>query len=379
MNYYKINMAVKITKVINTSNVLKTIWNNLGISRIDIAKKLKLDKSTVTVIVNNLIDKKYVIEVEEGDAGPKGGRKPVKLKINKLFGSVAGIEIHRNFYQAVLIDLEGEVITSVYRKVSIDQDNFFDHYHNIIKELYNTGEEKTPLLGVGIGTAGIIDSSEGTILQSIPLKVDNFPVQAIIEEKETYPVSVENDAKACCWGEMIFHRGNYLKNFLFVLVEFHGNSGQPESHRHGISVGIGFVFNGKLHHGQNYSAGEFRSIDGDNKNNSQFSIRDEDTFRVEEDEKVFDQFALELSNHLAFLINTLNLNHIFLGGDIEKHKDRFTPVLKNSIQKNWPYKDIDKCTIHYSSFGKSAVAYGAAGLMLNRLFVNRELIHSLYS
>ncbi len=66
-------MAVKITKVINTSNVLKTIWNNKGISRIDIAKKLKLDKSTVTVIVNNLIDKNYVIEIVEGEAGPKGG------------------------------------------------------------------------------------------------------------------------------------------------------------------------------------------------------------------------------------------------------------------------------------------------------------------
>jgi len=372
-------MAVKITKIINTSNVLKTIWNNHGISRIDIAKKLKLDKSTVTIIVNNLIDKEYVIEVEEGEAGPKGGRKPVKLKINKMFGSVAGIEMHPNFYHAVLIDLEGDVITSVYRKVNIDENNFFDHYNHIINDLCNSEEEIPPLLGIGIGTTGIIDSSKGIILQSIPLNVDNFPVQSVIENQNNLPVSVENDANACCWGEMIFHRGNSLKNFLFVLVEFHGSGGMTTESSHGIAVGIGFVFNGKLHSGQNYSAGEFQSIEGNNKKLSQFSIRDEDTFHVEDDDKIFDQFALELSNHLAFLINTLNLNHIFLGGDIEKHKDRFTPVLKNSIQRNWPYKDIDKCTIHYSSFGKSAVAYGAAGMMLNRLFVNRELILSLYS
>lgn len=371
-------MAVKITKVINTSNVLKTIWNNQGISRIDIAKLLKLDKSTVTVIVNNLIGKKYVIEVEEGEAGPKGGRKPVKLKINKLFGSVAGIEMHPNFYQAVLIDLEGDVITSVYRKVSINQDNFFNHYYDIISDLCNSEEEIPPLLGAGIGTTGIVDSLSGSILQSIPLNVENFPVQQIIETKEDIPVSVENDANACCWGEMIFHRGNTLKNFLFVLVEFHGTGHQSDESTHGISVGIGFVFNGKLHYGQNHSAGEFRSIDGSNNNISQFSIKDEDTFRVEEDDEIFAQFSLELSNHLAFLVNTLNLNHIFLGGDIEKHKERFTPVLRESIQRNWPYKEVDKCSIHYSSFGKSAVAYGAAGMMLNRLFVNRELINSLY-
>ena len=371
-------MAVKITKVINTSNVLKTIWNNLGISRIDIAKELKLDKSTVTVIVNNLIDKNYVMEVEEGEAGPKGGRKPVKLKINKIFGSVAGIEMHPNFYQAVLIDLEGEVLTSVYRKVSINQDNFLSHYEDIIIDLCNSEEEIPPLLGVGIGTTGIIDSNVGTILQSIPLNVENFPIQSLIEEKADIPVSVENDANACCWGEMIFHRGHSLKNFLFVLVEFHGSAATTSDTTFGIAVGLGFVFNGKLHYGQNNSAGEFRSIEWTNKNVSQFSINDEDTYRIEENDEVFEIFSKELSNHLAFLVNTLNLNHIFLGGDIEKHKDRFTPVLKSSIQKNWPYKDVDKCTIHYSSFGKSAVAYGAAGMMLNRLFVSRELIHSLY-
>lgn len=372
-------MAVKITKIINTSNVLKTIWNHQGISRIDIAKMLKLDKSTVTVIVNNLIEKNYVIEVEEGEAGPKGGRKPVKLKINKLFGSVAGIEMHPNFYQAVLIDLEGDVITSVYRKVSISQENFLDHYFDIIEDLCNSENGIPPLLGAGIGTTGIVDSEVGTILQSIPLNVEDFEVQKQIEEKVDIPITVENDANACCWGEMVFHRGQFLNNFLFVLVEFHGNGNVSEETTHGISVGIGFVFNGKLHYGQNHSAGEFRSIEGSNNNISQFSIKDEDSFMVEEKEEVFDQFALELSKHLAFLVNTLNLNHIFLGGDIEKHKDRFTPVLKESIQQNWPYKETDKCSIHYSSFGKSAVAYGAAGMMLNRLFANRELIHELYN
>lgn len=371
-------MAVKVTKVLNTSNVLKTIWYHQGISRIDIAKKLKLDKSTVTVIVNNLIEKEYVLEIEEGEAGPKGGRKPVKLKINTLFGSVAGIEMHPHFYHAVLIDLEGDVLTSVYRKVPINQDNFFEHYKQIISDLCTSEKEIPPLLGVGIGTTGIVDSSSGIILQSIPLNVDNFPIQSIIEERENIPVSVENDANACCWGEMVFHRGHSLKNFLFVLVEFHGSGASSEGTSHGISVGIGFVFNGKLHYGQSHSAGEFQSITGNKKKLSQFSIKDEDTFRIEEDDKVFDQFSLELSDHLAFLVNTLNLNHIFLGGDIEKHKDRFTPVLKERIEQNWPYKDVNKCTIHYSSFGKSAVAYGAAGLMLSRLFVNRELIHGLY-
>lgn len=372
-------MAVKITKVINTSNVLKTIWNNQGISRIDISKRLKLDKSTITVIVNNLIEKEYVIEVEEGNAGPKGGRKPVKLKINKLFGVIAGIEMHPNFYRSVLINLEGDIVASNHKKIPINQSNFFKSYFSIIDELYTSDNDLPPLLGVGLGVTGIVDSLSGTILQSIPLKVENFPVQKIIEKKQDLPLFIENDANACCWGEMIFRRAHPIKNFLFVLVEFHGCESSGEKPTHGISVGIGFVFNGKLHYGQTHSAGEFRSIHGSNRNISQFSIKDEDTFRIEEDEKVFNQFAIELSDHLAFLVNTLNLTHIFLGGDIENHKDRFTPILEDSIHRNWVYKDVEKCIIDYSTFGKLSVAYGAAGMMLNSLFASRELINSLYN
>jgi len=315
--------------------------------------------------------------MEEGEASPRGGRKPVKLEINKSFGVIAGIEIHPNYYQAALINLEGDVLSTVFKNTAIYEQNILEHYSTIINDLLNEIKDCPPLLGVGIGITGIVDSSTGTILQSIPLNVENLQLQAILEKQGNIPISVENDANACCWGEMVFHRGNSLKNFLFVLVKFHG-AGMSDESTHGIAVGIGFVFNGKIHYGQNHSAGEFKSIDWSNKYSSQFSIKDKDTYRVEENYEVFDKFALELSSHLAFLVNTLNLNHIFLGGDIEKHKDRFSPILEHSIQKNWPYKEVEKCTIHYSSFGKSAVSYGAAGMMLNRLFVNKELIYSLY-
>ena len=76
-------MTGKSIKDTNTSNILKTIWVSKGISRIDISKKLNIDKSTVTVIVSDLISKRIVYEEQFLNAGPRGGRKPVILKMDK--------------------------------------------------------------------------------------------------------------------------------------------------------------------------------------------------------------------------------------------------------------------------------------------------------
>lgn len=371
-------MAIKVTKMINTSNVLKTIWMNNDISRIEIAGKLKLDKSTITVIVSNLLEKGIVFEIEEGEAGPKGGRKPVKLRLNKSYGCIVGIEMHPNFYMAVLINLEGEILSSIFRKTTINKENFFTNINELMNDLSAPEQTTPPILGIGLGLSGIVNFDKGVINQSIPLNVEDFTVKDILEKKFNLPVTVENDANACCWGEIVFHRNSTpMKNFLFVLIEFHTACSASSKYKT-IAVGIGFVFNGKIHHGQTYSAGEFRSIEWA-EGCGQMSLDDATAAKVEYDDSIFRKFAVELSKHMAFLVNTLNLNHIFLGGDIEKHKEKFTPILNDAIKENWSYRDKGNlCNIHYSSFGKSAVAYGSAGMMLNKIFMDRNLLQNFY-
>jgi hypothetical protein len=42
-------------------------------------------------------------------------------------------------------------------------------------------------------------------------------------------------------------------------------------------------------------------------------------------------------------------------------------ILREEIQRNWPYPDEVRCRVHFSSLGDQAVAYGAAGMLLDRL------------
>ncbi|MDD3998174.1 MAG: hypothetical protein PHH86_10745 [Sphaerochaetaceae bacterium] len=75
-------------------------------------------------------------------------------------------------------------------------------------------------------------------------------------------------------------------------------------------------------------------------------------------------------------MNTLNLSHVFLGGSFEMLGPRVKEIMEREIRKNWPYPyddDLEK-SIHFSSFGYQAVAYGVASMMLDTLFGDAELL-----
>ena len=58
---------------INTSRILRLVWQKKGISRVEIANTLNLDKSTVTKIVSSLNDIGIINEIAQGETGPQGG------------------------------------------------------------------------------------------------------------------------------------------------------------------------------------------------------------------------------------------------------------------------------------------------------------------
>ena len=369
---------LKSTRFINSSRVLRDIWIHKETSRIQIARNLGLDKSTISSIISELLRIGIVSETTEGEAGPQGGRKPVLLTLNRSYGCVVGIEMRPESYNAVAVDLEGSVIYSKFALVQLSGANFrevlLEVSNRVRDELKRTG---VPLLGIGVGVAGVVDPQHGIIRYSIPLQMtESFDFRSAIAEGYDLPIFVENDANACAWGELAFHRGKRLRNFLFVLVEFR------ELHDRGriaerTGVGIGIVIGGRVHYGRDFSAGEFRSVFRTPDNKGQFSLSEEDAFRLEEDPAILARFFRELSRNIAMLVNTFNLDHVFLGGDIERYEREIQPVLVEEIQFNWPYPGGVNCAIRFSSLGEKAVAYGAAGMVLHRLFADLDIAESI--
>jgi len=371
---WKVNVAaVRKPRIVNTSRILRQIWISRRSSRVQLARDLGLNKSTITNIVSDLLDAGIVQEIAEGSAGPMGGRKPVHMELNRHFGYVLGLEIRPESYTAVAVDLAGDILFSRTEDESHSGENFTDSVIGLLRRLpEELGWIGVPVLGAGVGISGIVDSGRGTIRSSIPLRIPGpYDFSGIVGGAVDFPVFVENDANACAWGELAFHRSKKLRNFLFTLVEFH-NDPSKEFYEN-TSVGFGMVFNGNVYSGNRHSAGEFHSVFCRPGDLGQFRISNLEE-HIDEKPEILKELIEELSKHLALFINTLNLGQVFLGGDIERHQDLVMPILIKAIDDNWVYDTPVECEIRFSSLGDKSVAYGAAGLVLERLFMEPETI-----
>lgn len=356
------------------ARIIRTIWQNPRISRVGIAERLGLDKSTVTNQVSRLIEFGIIEEIAEGSAGTRGGRRPIHLAMNRSFGRVIGIEIQVENYVAVVVDLAGEILAETRGSASMARAGCSEMMLRVVQEC---SEKLCPdaqrLLGVGVGTGGLVDLRKGRIRYSVPLGIQEpIDFAKTVAAHIPVPCLIENDANCCAWGELAFNRDEALRDFLFALVEYRrdpksvGLSG-------GIGVGFGIVLGGKVYSGAHGNAGEFRSTFCDGPGELQLSLPKDRLIRLDSDREALFEAADELARNAAMLVNTMDFERVYVGGDIEALDVDFPSILRRRLEENWMYPFPKEVEIHYSSLGGKAVAYGAAGMILDRLISEQTL------
>lgn len=331
-------------KKANISLVMQTIRVKKQISRIDISRELGLDRSTITNIVSKLLESGLLIEVSEGVSVAKGGRKPVLLGINPSFGLVLGLEIQVSFYRATLLNFDGTILWS-----REDTLNRVSELYEIISEIYETlssdiDEVGVPLLGIGIGVPGHINPIEGKILASSPFYRTSSGYKDVLSTLFDIPVILDNDANCCAWGVLEQRKETGLKNFLYSIIEFHGDDLASSDKE----VGFGIVVNGQVYYGSSYAAGELWN-----------SLIEKGSLKCESD---YEDYFRKLFDKLSMFVSFLNPSHLFLGGEFMSHQDLVLKVLKESPLNN------GECDIVFSCHKEYEVSFGAASMFLERLF-----------
>ncbi|MFA7128351.1 MAG: helix-turn-helix domain-containing protein, partial [Sphaerochaeta sp.] len=114
------------TRLINSSRVIRQLWIEEQLSRAELAKRLELNKSSMSNIVNELMQQGIVKEQDVFDPGPKGGRKAIGLTLNKEYFHILGIEIRSDSYTALSVDLEGNVLFSETVPIGFTASTFSD-------------------------------------------------------------------------------------------------------------------------------------------------------------------------------------------------------------------------------------------------------------
>lgn len=227
----------------NLSLALRLIHAQAPISRAQLAGVTGLNKSTVSSLVDELIERRLVRETGMNTAG--AGRPAALLEINPQVGLILGVELGVDFISVAVTDFLGTII---WRKredagPTEDHERAINQTLTIVKEAMAAGKRKRlPILGLGLTTPGTVNVKEGLLIFAPNLHWRHVPFGKIFSEHTKLRVFVENDANAAAVAEHLFGTTRRAQDFLFVFA--------------GVGIGGGLFLNGKLYRGKNGYAGE---------------------------------------------------------------------------------------------------------------------------
>jgi N-acetylglucosamine repressor len=227
------------TRVHNERLVVRTVYDLGPISRADVARQTGLTRTTVSDVVTGLLDDGVVREIGRGPSS--GGKAPILLEVDRDARLVIGVDLGEEHFTGSLVNLRGEIRRTVELPVAgRDGDDAVQLVYLLLDGLLDG--IAAPLLGIGIGTPGLVDSRTGTIRRAVNLEWRDLSLGTIVAERYGVPVNVVNDSQAAALAEYTFAGDGRVPNLIAIRV--------------GPGVGAGLILRGALFQGDGSGAGE---------------------------------------------------------------------------------------------------------------------------
>lgn len=374
----------KLLKVQNRALVLNSIRQYGSISRVDLARHTGLSVGAVTALTRELVDNGLIYEKQEGDS--RGGRPPILLALQPEGAYVIGAKLTEDHITFALTNLDADVIGRLTlvndsREPEAVAQRVADGIHRLVAD---SQIQRSRLLGVGIGMAGIVDAEDGICRSSPILGWENVPFADLVEQRTILPVYLDNDVNTLTLVEKLYGAGVGNNHFLTITV--------------GRGVGLGIVVNGQLYRGMG-GAGEFghtvidpqgyvcdcgkrgclETFVGDPwllrhaaEHARHFASIDE-LFAAAQagDGVVVDlvhQAGTKLGYCIAILVNVLNPQLLIFSGEGMRYGDMLLEPVRNALHANAMPTLTAGLKMHIEPLGDDAWARGAASLVLQELF-----------
>ncbi len=236
--------SVKTARDINRRIVLNLIRKHQPVSRADLSRHSRLQRSTVSVITQQLIAERWVKMGASGNL-PRG-RKPRFLHINGERAGIIGVDIRPEKTTLMLADLEMRSLAQDSLRTGNDPEEFVLQLAGRIRALMEAHLHLS-FEGVGVALPGRIDLATNRLIFAPNLAWKSIDLKSALEAATGLEVELENAANACAlaeiWGGA--HSEN-VRNLIAVTIS--------------EGIGVGMILNGQLIRGTSGLAGEFGHV-----------------------------------------------------------------------------------------------------------------------
>lgn len=230
--------TLRETREHNERLVLATIYDGGPLSRAEVARQTKLTRTTVSAVVDGLLESGLVREVGRGPS--TGGKAPILLAIPDTARLLIGVDLGDRSFVAATVSLRGDILHRV-EVPSEDADGAaaVDRALDLVGQVIDAAEGR--VLGIGIGAPGLVDTTDGTVIQAVKRSWRELPLGRLVAERFALPVYVANDSQAAALAEHVFGAAR-AANLVVIKA--------------GEGIGAGLILNGTLFQGDGFGAGE---------------------------------------------------------------------------------------------------------------------------
>jgi predicted NBD/HSP70 family sugar kinase len=227
---------------INRRIVLNLIRTRQPISRADIARISGMQRSTISLIVEELIEDDWVLE------GPTGrlprGRRPTFLQLNRE-RVIIGVDIRPIQTTVALADVNGKFTSQEVMATPTDPKTGVDALIRSIRRIRGLCQGKK-IEGIGISLPGRFNDTSNRLVFAPNLKWPDYDIRTPIVKATGLEVELENAANACALAAVWFDHMEECRNLVVVTVS--------------EGIGTGLLVDGALMRGLNGMAGEFGHV-----------------------------------------------------------------------------------------------------------------------
>ncbi len=232
------------TRIHNTLLILKTIYTEGAISRAAVARATGLTRPTVSDAVSRLMGDSLVTEVGRGPS--TGGKTPTLLSVIDNSRHLIGIDLAGNsVFRGAVVDLRGKILF----RASVPWggetgETALNQIYVLIDDLI--AQATSPLLGIGVGSPGLIDTINGLVHRSVNLGWQDVPLRDLLSTRYPKPIYIANDSHVTALAEYTFGAHSTSPNLIVIKV--------------GRGIGAGIITNSNLYYGDGFGAGEIGHV-----------------------------------------------------------------------------------------------------------------------
>ena len=206
---------------IRKAQIIEMIRRMPSPSRAVIQKASHMSMESTLGLIGELLDEGLVMETGKSDTTV--GRKPVLLKINPDGCYSIGIRFNARYVMGVVIDFEHQPVIT--KKLLVpehaDTASLLETLRSCIGSLIaELGQRADRLIGIGIGTPGIIDFPHDVVRRyiHIPDWMD-VPLRELVQASFALPVSIEHGVRCTARALHAQTRYSHAKNMVLLQMD----------------------------------------------------------------------------------------------------------------------------------------------------------------